>query len=167
MCGASRSPVDRPTVREVVSNRTEQMTETAGAVPEICTNTIGTAPPHRSPDGRNAGTVASVSLYLVLSLILLPLPFSPFVQSPVPAFVPSVNFRRNNYARSKCRFLRRTKSADSPEKRRFPPGCVDADRRAHQNANRCNDSDFFLIFPENISSFVEKSVVCCVATRRG
>ena len=31
MCGARRRPVDRPTVREVVSNRTEQMTEPAGA----------------------------------------------------------------------------------------------------------------------------------------
>ena len=78
MCGASRSPVDRPTVREVVSNRTEQMTETAGTVPETCANTTGTAPPYRSPDGRNAGTVAFASLYLVLSLILLPLPCSPF-----------------------------------------------------------------------------------------
>ena len=33
MCGASRRPVDRPTVREVVSNRTGQTTETAWAVP--------------------------------------------------------------------------------------------------------------------------------------
>lgn len=35
MCGASRRPVDRPTVREVVSNRTEQkkISETARAAP--------------------------------------------------------------------------------------------------------------------------------------
>ena len=33
MCGARRRPVDRPSVREVVSNRTGQTTETAWAVP--------------------------------------------------------------------------------------------------------------------------------------
>lgn len=33
MCGAHRRPVDRPSVREVVSNRTGQTTETAWAVP--------------------------------------------------------------------------------------------------------------------------------------
>ena len=53
MCGASRRPVDRLPVREVVSNRTEQMMETAGAAP----TRLGAAPAIiLLPDGRNADT---------------------------------------------------------------------------------------------------------------
>ena len=55
MCGASRRPVDRPAVREVVSNRTEQMMETAGPL-----NTPWSSPAIMLlPDGRNAGAAFS------------------------------------------------------------------------------------------------------------